>query len=1378
MLPNVSLNQQNSEPKEGKEEDNGSPRQPVAGGEAQPLTSVEEVVPNFSAGPVFLTQNRFEPNTTEIARILDSMKLLNPYFDRKTSKLSRNPFKGGGGSQMGGCASELRFAHSLPACDAVLEILKMLLTFSKSYSFKNVDVKVLQCLFGNDEILISSFFSKVMSDQVPELVPIYNMREALGLGIQIDKSLDKSKTFIEMFVPDSKKGRASEKYVENINIFRQFIMRFFLHLANEKFQEGRGTREEVRLEALLCVLKSLNEKTLFGPAKTSLFLYDLAITLLKDLGASVHLLEIDSLEMSKALISILIFRKFYESEDEHQVELFRVLNDCLCKGNSTLLKFCFESESELKTFNLRMTSQSAGLAHNGQLGTESEIKSSLLDPVKIWEQFFDRFSHRIIGWVSPTGSGKTLWSIILSMLFAWKNGYDVVWVGPETETMSPQSMATLIECVKRFLGDLGHEVPRIDLNQTGVMPTNESSCGAVNIFMLSMLDAVFPLLITSEKRRVVIFDDNNLVSPQVVLERLIPFKNVHQIHLSGATMDLTGLAAHNVQFVGDELNTSTSFVSPSFICPHGLLSISPDQYRKILLALAKFKKSNSVGISPLSDDVDLKMAYNAMKELVETLDLSPFPSGTIYTVEDLNRISKKVFQLVKQMNEIGLQFSESDLQYPKPCQSSEMGKVHTEIVNKLHDGHGSLLVFCDLKNAHKTAENLSNLSKNRCAVVESNEENLVQDNVGEVNVVLGGNDSHDDNGNGKLRKGSKHRQVVKGGRVPSAIIKKPDQSSETPKPDDDGNQGSAEDPETVEDKDPENSGKVMKSKEDKDNSLTFEEILNKVNKHSLLFQRVKTLPTNQHIKSAFDVLLESKHPDAPKWLRQFISGVALLEMIMPREFIELCFTMFEEGRMILIIVPELFHLQSWNPKCLRKIIFYILSQIPLNHLLQAIARAGRMGTEMCGIIFCHSDDGMLVLPDVVSASVADVASDASVACVASVASVPDEIGLVQLMSARHGVDWYLKRMLSAGNFSQKEFDFVELFLKVSEFAYLDQSCHHACVGGPSNFKDFIKFISMVLVSGFVSPFEVELPRLDEKLSNLATSDFVKNYHKYDTSEVKDKFVKKVEEVIGSNLCSIAFALLRATGVKKFVGIDRNILPTLFTQLYEAYPRSLISFLKLLKSLLMNLQSSVMCEDRNALSMVRAMLLVVSTMIESVSDILGLLADVLRESDMVVFRKGYKEELSPREQLRRLLKSEQITLAELRLFLDANRQDLPMLCHEMTNILLFLSPHGSSGHYHEIKLRIESLKKDISKNEDSICDEKKKLAKPMGMKPVDWTSFLNSEVFKAQKVISEQVILALTHQNADLTRQIERSLKTIQEIPSSDAEIIAYFKKII
>ena len=115
---------------------------------------------------------------------------------------------------------------------------------------------------------------------------------------------------------------------------------------------------------------------------------------------------------------------------------------------------------------------------------------------------------------------------------------------------------------------------------------------------------------------------------------------------------------------------------------------------------------------------------------------------------------------------------------------------------------------------------------------------------------------------------------------------------------------------------------------------------------------------------------------------------------------------------------------------------------------------------------------------------------------------------------------------------------------------------------------------------------------------------------------------------------------------------------------------------------------------------------------------------------------------------------------------------------MTNILLFLSPHGSSGHYHEIKLRIESLKKDISKNEDSICDEKKKLAKPMGMKPVEWTRFLNSDVFKAQKVISEQVILALTHQNADLTRQIERSLKTIQEIPISDAEIIAYFKKII
>ena len=1346
MPPKVQTEQK--KPKEGK--DNGSPLQLVVGGEAQPSTSVEEVVPNFSGCPVFLTQNHIEPNTTGIARILDSMIPLKPFFAKENPTVSLNPFKGSRGSRVGGCVSELRFTHSLPAYDAISAILTILSSFSKSLSFfSNVESKSLQKLFGNDEILISSFFSKVMSDQVPELEAIYKMRKALGLGIQIDKSLDKSDTFIAMFASDSKKGKASEKYLKNINVFKYFIMRFFLHLANDKFQEGRETREEVRLEALLCVLKSLNEKTLFGPAKTSLFLYELAITLLKDLGASVHLLEIDSLEMSKALISILIFRKFYESEesdDKHKVALFRVLNDCLRKGNSTLLKFCFESESELKTFNLRMTSQSAGLAHNSQLGTESEIKSSLLDPVKIWKQFFDSFSHRIIGWVSPTGSGKTLWSIVLSMLFAWKNEYDVVWVGPETETMSPQCMATLIECVKRFLGDLGHEVPRIDLNQTGVMPTNESSCGAVNIFMLSMLDAVFPLLITSKKRVVVIFDDNNLVSPQVVLERLIPFnKIVDQIHLSGATMDLTGLTAHNVQFVGDELNTSTSFVSPSFICPHGLLSISPDQYRKILLALAKFKKLkswpdlNEAGISPLSDDVNLEMAYNAMKEVVKTFDLQPFQTGTIYNVEDLNRISKKVFQLVKQMNQIGLQFSESDLQYPKPCQSSEMGKVHTAIVKELHDGNGSSLVFCNLKNAYNTANSLSDISMMHCAVVEltSKEEMSDQDSV------------------------------------PSAI-KKPDPASlkkqESP------------------DEDPENSGKVMKSKEEKDNYLTFEEILNNAKKHSLLFRSVKTLPKAQHINNAFDVLLKSKHPDAPRWLRQFISGVALLEMIMPREFIELCFTMFEEGRMILIIVvPDLFHLQSWNPKCLRKIIFYILSQIPLNHLLQSIARAGRMGTEQYGIILCHTDDGMLVLPEVVSASVEVVSASVEVEVVsasvkvvsASVEVVPDEIGLVQLMSARHGVDWYLKMMLSAGNFSQKEFNFVELFLKVSEFAYLDPTCHHACVS--CGHLDFIKFISMALVSGFVSPFEVELQRLDEKLSNLATSEHVKNHYTYNVSYVKYNFIKKVEEVVGPKLCSMAFSLLRATDtdVKKFVGIDRNILPTLFTQLYEAYPNSLMSFLKLLKSLLMNLQTSQMCEDRNALSMVRAMLLVVSTMIESVSDILGILADVLRESDMVVFRKGYKEELSPREQLRRLLKSEQqITLAELLLFLDANRQDLPMPFHEMTNILLFLSPNGSSGHYHEIKLSIESWQKDISKNNDSIRDEKKNLAKPMDMKPHEWIRLSKSDGFKAQKELSEQVILELSRKNADLLLQTERSLKTIQDIPTSDAEIITYFKKII
>jgi hypothetical protein len=442
----------------------------------------------------------------------------------------------------------------------------------------------------------------------------------------------------------------------------------------------------------------------------------------------------------------------------------------------------------------------------------------------------------------------------------------------------------------------------------------------------------------------------------------------------------------------------------------------------------------------------------------------------------------------------------------------------------------------------------------------------------------------------------------------------------------------------------------------------------------------------------------------------------------------------------------------------------VANSVPLWHLRQTIARAGRPGTEHSGEI--SSWVSSLVL------------SESKVR-----ASVSEKWMPLMIENGRTicPIERAMMAMLCRGNFSRKHHDFIMEFLRLFRFVYINEVCLHSFKGGRVYFMDFMRFISGVLISKFASPFECSLQHLEELMCSLAFTMF-RHGHVDDVEKTKNAFSNAMLGLVGSESASMSLCLARAVGAaRKFVGISHYNLPQFLKDLYEEYPDSLTSFLKLIRNLLMNLQTMPMCKcDRTVDATVSAMLLVVTTTLDFVGDILSLLADTLRERDMERFRVGFEQEVSPLENLCKLLtrKAGLPTLQDFSAFMNVNRSELPDLASRFDDVIAFLSPNPS-GPFHNMNQECQRLKIEIDAKMEQTNVLKKSIGKPERMKPMEWVNHVKSEEFKAMREKVQKV--EVPQLESEIQKLIDKHAsieKVLGNLPTNLSEVVAYFQKLI
>jgi hypothetical protein len=192
-----------------------------------------------------------------------------------------------------------------------------------------------------------------------------------------------------------------------------------------------------------------------------------------------------------------------------------------------------------------------------------------------------------------------------------------------------------------------------------------------------------------------------------------------------------------------------------------------------------------------------------------------------------------------------------------------------------------------------------------------------------------------------------------------------------------------------------------------------------------------------------------------------------------------------------------------------------------------------------------------------------------------------------------------------------------------------------------------------------------------------------------------------------------------------------------------------------------------------------MLLVITSTIDFVGDILHLLADTLRERDMDQFRVGFVPTLSSIEQLRILLNSKAglPTLQDFGAFLGINRHSLPILSLHFDNVCALLSSNPS-GPFHDMKQKSQVFIKEIH----TKMKEKERLeiskAKPQTTSLKDWAKHICSSKYKDFcKKVDEQVH-ALSAEICKLEDELASIEKELANLPTHLSEVVGYFKKLI
>ncbi len=1311
---------------------------------------------------------------------------------------------------------ECRFHHSPKDPTGPISCILGDMKIFKKKELHNLEQKLPE-LLGDAEMPLIDFFSVRGSAKAKKEKLTKKGQSPFPLPFPLVDALltEKKKitveSFIQLFNLDGKKTEARD--AENRRIFSYFLVKYIESRPQNEFPDRCATVDDMKLFHLLKLLGSLNEN-LFAQSKTGLNC--LALKLLIEVGANAPALAFDSgNDLGKVCMAMLIFKHIVSNEENDSslsLQLFRALRECLDKENESFVKFCFDDDDDLKRFNLQLTFASAGAAHNSVLSCGAG-NSKMINLREAYKEVFTSL-HTIFWWKSPTGSGKSAAMFLSGTSLAAKNGWNFIYIGPETGTVDPMAIETMCEVIRMHFKNEGLECPRFNIIQSGAIPTKSSSTqAAVNIYLMNHFSDCLPLLYASSKSNYIVgFDDNNEILPCNVINILRRFKNVKQIHISGATLNMTGFDGISICEIGEGLENTVSSINATFI--HDGISFSPDQIRlfrnyrlKMIRGFLKQfgcfllphwfeikelcqeyqKKSQPLldclgtfdflsRVSGKEPSCSLQNFIVLMKHL--SFDPPPYQLGKLYSTEELALMSIPAVRVVDVLQDMGFEFKETSLQFPKDASASESQELLREEILKLRNKKSSPIFMFDLeKQAHEFAScaekfslqlNLSIKSSGGGVLSSDHESSTVHQGKHKKRDSADADGDAADAGHGFSSEPSNFsddapQKVIKKEAI--STLKSKDKKDKVSSGAADNGANDAEDVAAAEadaaaepDAADVASAEADASASADDVTLTFKDKLKRLAKelqNKMTLARVG-IPTNKDVEEALEILLANEHPDAIRWLRQFILGICLFDKIMPPKFILICYKMFENGRMGMFLAREIFHVQSWNPDCILMISIIVCSAVPSRFLFQTIARAGRIGTQKSGQI--KSLVSSIIRPELKQFSQDDF----------SVVLPPGQ-------NFQSVVD-VLTNMVESRLFTDRDRKWVVRFLEIFMFAYKDPACKLACEGGHLYMEDFMKLLSGALTSSFVSPFNCSFDRLAEELKRIAISDYISLSRKLLEKEC-NAFAEGMKAVVGQKALMMSLGLIRALMQNKPIGINVFDLILCFRELYEGYPNSFMHLLKCIKTLLMNAQTTKSFLEEDA--MISSMLLVISNTIEFVSNILGFLSNLLREKDMERFRVGVVQSVNPMDELKAMFQMPvQPTLQELHAFLSRHQINLPGLWTLFCDLEAYLSPHPS-GPYHDRNCRLRSLQQTFAGcKAQMVVEEKRKNTRPDGMNMRQFAAHQTTSDYISMCQEADATIGVLSKQCQELKGEIDHLSRELGTLPHQITGIVPYIKNLI
>jgi hypothetical protein len=1378
-----------------------APQQPLVALVVQvpPQVAPAAVQPNFFGGSFRAPVLQFRPDPIGAANILRSLDCVKLGENANSSHQKEPKHNWGlcGGAKKGVPKErdECRFSHSPKDLTDPISFLLKSMNVLKRNEVRDLQ-PMFKDLFGHAEMSVIEFFrvresAKKGKSTKKEQSPFPFVDDCLT------RKVVTSESFIKLFNLKDKKNEARD--AENLRIFSYFLVKYIESRPQNEFPDRCTTVDEMKFFHLLKLLGSLNEN-LFDQSKP--FLNDLALKLLMEVGADAPALTFDSgNDLGKVCMAMLIFKHIVANEEEEEEEcsqlsirLFRALRECLDKENESFVKFCFDDDDDLKRFNLQLTFASAGAAHNSILSCGA-IQSKMIDLPDAYNRVFSSVLRDFL-WKSPTGSGKSTAMLLTTLSKAAmshisqpaKTGCDVIYFGPDTGTVDPTDVETICEVIRMHFEKKGLECPRFNIIQCGAIPTKSSTQVVVNIYLMNHFSECLPLLCSSNSDYIVGFDDNNGILPCDVIHILGSFPNVKQIHLTGATLDMTGLDGIPICEIGQGLTRSVSSINATFI--HDGISLSPNQLRLFRNSRLKMMKKllERFGCFPLPHSLEIKelcreyqKQSQPLLECLEKLDFlsrvsgkepscslqnfmvlmkhlsfefPPYQLGKPYSTEELASMSIPAFKVVNVLRDMGFEFNEPTLQFPKDASASERQAVIRKEFKNLRNGVSSpIFVFDGEEEAHVL-----------CSVAEeySFQQNLSIKSSG-GGVLPSGPEDLTDGHKKRMKKGEKEEKDLKSKdkktKVSTAAAGAADDGANDVAADDDAADDAADAVAADADADAAAAAGYVDADADADElNVTFKDKLNRLVKD--LRKRMTDarvgIPTDKDVEEALAILLTCKHPDAIRWLRQFMLGICLFDRIMPTEFISKCYKMFENGRMGMFLVRKIFHVQSWNPKCVLGISITVCSAVPSRFLFQTVARAGRINDQNSGKL--DSLVSSIIRPELKQFS-------------------QDDFPVVLPGQNFQSVVDVLTNMVKSRLFTDRDRNWVVRFLDIFMFAYKDPACKSACEGGNHYMGDFLNLLSGALTSIFASPFNCSFDRVDEELQRIAISKFISR--SCESFDAKCRaFEKGMKAVVSQKELMMSFGLSRAVEQKKLIGINVSDLPLFFKELYEGYPDSFMHLLKCIQTLLMNVQTtkSFLRED----AMISSMLLVISKTIEYVSNILEFLANLLREKDMERFRVGYVQKSDPMDELRAMFQMPvQPTVQELHAFLSRHQSYLPGLWTLFCDLEAYLLPNPS-GPYHDRSCRLLSLQQTFAGCKAQIMvEEKRKSTKPNKEMTIrEFAAHKETAEYLSMCQVADATIEVLSKQCQELQGEIDHLARELGILPHQLTGIVPYIKNLV